>query len=143
MLEFECMNNEAEYEVVIQGLELVKDMNIKSLSIFGDLDLVVNQVKNRYGIKKCRLKAYAKKFWDLIDHFKAFNITFIHREKNHKVDSLGVTTSMSIPSDPEMPNSFKFSTLYKLVVLDNEEALQVFETDEKVHMFFVGSGKKE
>ena len=98
----------------------MKKMNIKSLYVLGDLELVVNQVKSIYGIKKCRLKAYGKKFWDLIDHFQAFNITFIHREKNHKVDSLGVTASMFIPSDSKMPSSFKVSTLYKLVVPKNE-----------------------
>ena len=51
-LEFECKNNEPDYEALIQGLKLVKEMNIISLSVFGDSKLVVNQVKSIYGIKK-------------------------------------------------------------------------------------------
>lgn len=41
-LEFECTNNYAKYEALIQGLELEKYMNIKCLSTFGYLELVVN-----------------------------------------------------------------------------------------------------
>lgn len=52
-LEFESTNHEAEYEALIQGLELAKDVNIECLFVFEDSNLVVNQVKNKYGIKKC------------------------------------------------------------------------------------------
>lgn len=76
-LEFECMNDEAKYESLIEGLELEKYMSIKFLCVFGDSEIVVNQVKNIYKIKKCRDKAYARKVWDLTDHFQAFDITFI------------------------------------------------------------------
>lgn len=91
-LEFECKNNEPDYEAPIQGLKLVKEMNIISLSVFGDSKLVVNKSRAYMELKKCRIKEYSKKVWDLINHFQAFNITFIHREKNHSVDSLIVTT---------------------------------------------------
>lgn len=87
---------------------------------------MINQVKNRYEIKKCTLKAYTGKVWDLIDNVQAFNITFIHREKNHREDSLVVIASMFILGDSEISNSFKVSTFYRHVVPDNEEALQVF-----------------
>ena len=60
-LGFECRNNKVDYDSLIQGLELVKEMNIKSLFSFGDSNLVVNLVKSIYGIHKCRLKEYAKK----------------------------------------------------------------------------------
>lgn len=113
------------------------------LVFFGDSELVVNQDKNKHGIKKCRLKAYAKKVWDLIDCFQAFDITFIHREKNHREDSLTLIVSMFILGDPEMPNSYKVSMLYTHVVPDNRGALQVFENDNKDHFFFVGLEEKE
>ena len=50
-LQFECINNEAEYESLIQALELEKNMGIRCLWVFGDSELVINQVNNRYGIK--------------------------------------------------------------------------------------------
>ena len=118
-LEFEYTNNEAEYEALIQRLELAKYMNIKCFSIFGDSKSVVNQVKIIHGIEKCRIKVYVKKLWDLINHFYAFNITFNEREKNHCADSFVVTTSMFTPRDLEMRNTFMVLTLYKIVVPDN------------------------
>ena len=45
--------------------------------------------------------------------------------------------------DPNIPNSFKISTLYILIVPDNREALQVFENDEQEHLFFEGKKEKE
>lgn len=81
--------------------------------------------------------------WDLIDYFQAFNLTFIHRENNHKVDSLAVIASMFIPSDYEMENSFKVSTLYRPIVPDNEKPLQVFGSDEHAQFFFIGTKEKE
>ena len=57
-------------------------MGIKILYVFGDSNGMANHVKNKYGMKKCRLKAYATKVLYLIEIFKALNIMFIHRENN-------------------------------------------------------------
>lgn len=51
---------------------------------------------------------------------------------------MAITTSMFIPGNYEIPNSFKVSTLYGPVVPYNEEALQVFENDKHAHFFSVG-----
>ena len=44
-LEFEATNNVAEYEALLLGIEIAKDMGIKLLSIKGDSDLIFQQVK--------------------------------------------------------------------------------------------------
>ena len=41
---FRAINNEAEYEALIAGLILAKDMGIKKLDIYSDSQLVVNQL---------------------------------------------------------------------------------------------------
>jgi ribonuclease HI len=46
-LEFDATNNVAEYEALLLGLEIAKDMGIKILNIKGDSDLVILQVKNK------------------------------------------------------------------------------------------------
>ena len=46
-LEFDCTNNVDEYEALLLGLELARDMKIKCLSVIGDLDLVVSQARDR------------------------------------------------------------------------------------------------
>jgi hypothetical protein len=44
-LEFETTNNIAEYEALVLGLMAAKDMVIDCLAIFGDSELVINQVR--------------------------------------------------------------------------------------------------
>jgi ribonuclease HI len=36
MLEFECINNTAEYEALLQGLREALYMNVQNLTVFGD-----------------------------------------------------------------------------------------------------------
>ena len=45
---FKASNNEAEYEALIAGLELAKEMKVESLDIFSDSQLVVCQINNEY-----------------------------------------------------------------------------------------------
>ena len=44
-LTFDCTNNMAEYEAYIMGLEEAIDLRIKILDVYGDLALVINQIK--------------------------------------------------------------------------------------------------
>ena len=43
-LEFEATNNVAEYEALLLGLEITKDMGIKMLNIRGESDLIILQI---------------------------------------------------------------------------------------------------
>ena len=45
---FKASNNKAEYEALIAGLELAKEMKVKSLDIFSDSQLVVCQINDEY-----------------------------------------------------------------------------------------------
>ena len=45
-LEYEATNNVAEYEALLLGLQIARSMNIQSLKVLGDSELVVRQVKN-------------------------------------------------------------------------------------------------
>jgi hypothetical protein len=40
-LEFEATNNVVEYEALVLGLRVAKDMGIKEISMFGDVELIV------------------------------------------------------------------------------------------------------
>jgi ribonuclease HI len=57
-LEFETTNNVEEYEALFLGLRAAKDMNIEELAMFGDVELIVHQVKNMYQDKHPRLRTY-------------------------------------------------------------------------------------
>jgi ribonuclease HI len=44
-LEFESTNNVVEYEALVLGLRVAKDMGIEKISVFGDVELIVHQIK--------------------------------------------------------------------------------------------------
>jgi ribonuclease HI len=79
---------------LIQGLILAHRMEIIDLLVMGDLELVINQVWKRYNTKKERLKTYVERVWDLIQTFNYLNISLILRERNKRIDSLVVLTSL-------------------------------------------------
>jgi ribonuclease HI len=45
---FECTNNVAEYEYLILGIKALKTMKFKKISIYGDSQLVIDQVRGVY-----------------------------------------------------------------------------------------------
>ena len=93
-LEFQATNNVVEYEALILGLKATKDMNIKHLEVFGDSELVVSQVKDKYKVKQIRLKQYKNEVCELIErYFLAFNLSFVPRAENQLADSLALATS--------------------------------------------------
>jgi ribonuclease HI len=101
-LEFEVTNNVAEYEALVLGLRAAKEMGIREMVVFGDAELIVQQVKNVYQAKHPRLKNYRNEVWDLVDNsFLAFNISFIPREENAPADLLAFTASLlKVPALP-------------------------------------------
>ena len=54
-LDFLATNNEAEYEVLVIGMAMVQRMGGKSVKVFSDLRLVVEQVKGEFEAKDERM----------------------------------------------------------------------------------------
>ncbi len=46
-LKFEETNNVAEYEALLLGLQMTRNMNIECLSVYGDSELVVKQIRDQ------------------------------------------------------------------------------------------------
>ena len=73
-LQFSCTNNVVEYESLIQGLLLAQKRGIQALRVYGDSELVVNQVRNQNTTKNGLLKSYKHRVWDFRKGFNVFNI---------------------------------------------------------------------
>jgi ribonuclease HI len=134
-LEFETTNNVAEYEALVLGLRAAKDMGIKEISVFGDAELVVNQVRNLYQAKHPRLRSYRNEVWDIIDSFfLAFNISFIPRGENTVADSLAVSASnFRVPLPPKL--RYDIEIKYRPSIPDNVKHWKVFEDDLEIKIF--------
>ena len=81
-------NNEAEYEALILGLEIALHMDIQNIHVFGDFQLVVNQVTGDFKVYKPELSRYCKKATTLLTRFAHFTIQNIPRAKNSQADAL-------------------------------------------------------
>jgi ribonuclease HI len=57
-LEFEATNNAAEYEALILGPDATRKMKITKMVVFGDSELVVQQVKGSFLTRSSRMRAY-------------------------------------------------------------------------------------
>ena len=76
-LDFNTTNNISEYEALLLGVKDAKEMGIMCLKIFGDVDLIIQQVNNTFQAKNVRLKAYRDEVWKLRDSFMVF-LTLIY-----------------------------------------------------------------
>ncbi|GJR40950.1 reverse transcriptase domain-containing protein [Tanacetum coccineum] len=114
--EFETTNNEAEYEALIAGLRIAKEMQVQELAIFVDSQLVANQVKGLFEARQQTIKQYLEKTIGLLSSFPSYSIEHIKREQNKKANALSKLASMT------------FSKLAKEVLV---EVIQIKSVAEK------------
>jgi ribonuclease HI len=134
-LEFECTNNVAEYEALLQGLRKALDMRIHNLSVFGDSEIVVRQVRNSIHCLTPHLKCYQSEVWSLINQFSAFNINSIPRSSNVEADLLANVASKLLPADGLSPSTFSVELLFRPSVPNNITSWRVFEDDQQIINF--------
>ena len=73
-LEFLASNNEAEYEALIVGLRLAKEMGIEQVKVYSDSQLVINQVNGDYQAKGKNMVAYLNIAGEQLKAFKWFKV---------------------------------------------------------------------
>ena len=61
-LEFECTNNTAEYEALVQGLRKAIELKVKNLKVYGDSEIIVKQIRNQIHCISPHLKAIKMKY---------------------------------------------------------------------------------
>lgn len=94
---FRATNNEVEYEALIAGLILAKNIGIKKLDIRSDSQLVVNQLLGTYQARDLKMASYLEHVKTLQSTFKEFNITQIRRLENVHADTLA-NLGLSFPT---------------------------------------------
>ena len=134
-LEFECTNNVAKYEALVQGLRKALDLRVNCIEVFKDSQIVSRQVRNSINCTSNHLKNYQLEVWDLINKFEAFNIKSIPRTMNSEVDMLANAASNLCPSDNFSHHSFSVELIYKSSIPDNIMNWRVFEDDDQIINF--------
>ncbi|XP_052171502.1 uncharacterized protein LOC127787482 [Diospyros lotus] len=85
---FRTSNNQAEYEALIVGLGLAKEVGATKLIARNDSQLVINHVKGEFQAKDHQLSKYLNKVKALSEAIESFNIEYVPREQNLRVDLL-------------------------------------------------------
>ena len=62
-------NNQAEYEAVLKGIQLLHEVKAEAIEIFGDSQLIINQLIGLYECKEDTLRRYYAKCQRLLKEF--------------------------------------------------------------------------
>ncbi|XP_062020894.1 uncharacterized protein LOC133737331 [Rosa rugosa] len=87
-LEFKCTNNQAEYEALIIGLEVLLEMGVRDVQVRCDSLLVINQLQEKYRCVSCLLVPYLTRAIELLDQFDDVDLEYIPRERNFAANEL-------------------------------------------------------
>ncbi|KAK2978543.1 hypothetical protein RJ640_009502 [Escallonia rubra] len=96
-------NQSAEYEAIIAGLELSLEVPIDDLTIYGDSELIVKQLRGEYQIRKPNLLPYYERANYLLSKFPKLHIRHVRRGVNGRVDALAsLAASLGLYKNREM-----------------------------------------
>jgi ribonuclease HI len=92
-VEFECTNNQIEYEALLNGLKMLHDMGADKVEIYGDSRLVVEQVN---GLSQCldmMLNEYCERCLEVLRKFREYNVKHVPRGDNERASKLAQQAS--------------------------------------------------
>jgi ribonuclease HI len=89
--------NEAEYEALLHGMRMAKACGATHVKIFGDSNLVVQQVLNRCDALSDNMTAYRNLYYYLEENFDGCKVSHISRASNEEADILANIGSQCLP----------------------------------------------
>jgi hypothetical protein len=90
-------NNEAEYDALLHGMKMAKECGATQLKIFGDLNLIVQQVMNKCDAINDNMTAYRNLYYYLEGTFDGCEVLHISRASNEEADNLANIESQCLP----------------------------------------------
>lgn len=84
----EGTNNMAEYIALITLLKRLIPMKPKHVKIFGDSQLVINQLTGKFKVKKSELKQLVNQTKNLLSQLNEFELMWVKRAQNMEADRL-------------------------------------------------------
>ena len=91
---FPCTNNIAEYEALINGMKIAAEWRVDQLNVFGDSQLVINQVNDTYQTRDEKLLPYKRMVDDLKKYFAHITFQQVPRADNKAADAMATLASL-------------------------------------------------
>jgi ribonuclease HI len=104
-LHFPASNNMVEYEALLCGLKIAIKIGIKCLDVWGDSQLVIDQVMKNVSCHGDKMEAYCKAVRALEDKFYGIELNHVPCRYNEEANELAKVTSGRITAPPP-PNLF-------------------------------------
>jgi ribonuclease HI len=93
----QASNNEAEYEALLHGMKMAKACRATRLKIFGDSNLIVQQVMNKCDAISDNMTAYRNLDYYLEGTFDGCKGSHVSRASNEEADNLANIGSQCLP----------------------------------------------
>jgi ribonuclease HI len=99
-MHFRASNNITEYEALVHGLKLAKEIGIRRVLCYGDFDLVVHQVSGEWDAKDANMASYRFYVQQLCGFFEVCEFHHVPRANNDEADRLSKigSTKQDIPA---------------------------------------------
>ncbi|KAK8946325.1 hypothetical protein KSP39_PZI006362 [Platanthera zijinensis] len=88
VVHFSITNNQAEYEAVIAGLRLARELGVHDVEVLTDSMVVASQINGEFEAREPTLQLYLAKVKGVIGMFQTFSIRHVSREENEQDDQL-------------------------------------------------------
>ncbi|CAL9001603.1 unnamed protein product [Prunus brigantina] len=100
-LDFRCTNNQAEYEALIIGLEILREMKATRVLVYGDSQLVINRLTGDYQCTSENLTLYYVTALNTADQFSRISFIHVPRTENHEANEMAQVASAEITDEVE------------------------------------------
>jgi ribonuclease HI len=101
-LHFPTSNNMAEYEALLYGLKIAIEIGVNRLDVWGDSQLVIDQVMKNASCQNDKMEAYCKAVRALEDKFYGIELNHVPRRYNEEADELAKIVSGRITVPPNV-----------------------------------------
>jgi ribonuclease HI len=98
----QASNNEAEYEALLHGMKMAKACGATRLKIFGDSNLIVQQVMNKCDAISDNMTAYRNLYYYLKGTFDGCEVSHVSRAINEEANNLANIGSQCLPVPQEV-----------------------------------------
>ncbi|KAA0031644.1 uncharacterized protein E6C27_scaffold139G004170 [Cucumis melo var. makuwa] len=96
-----CLNNMAEYQALIIGLQMALEIGVSLIEIYRDSKLIINQLSLQYDVKHEDLKPYFAYARQLMERFDSVMLEHVLRTENKRADALANLATALMMSDNE------------------------------------------
>ncbi|XP_027338376.1 uncharacterized protein LOC113852348 [Abrus precatorius] len=94
---FKASNNQAEYEALLAGLRLAREMGVKRITAWSDSKIVTEQVNDTYQIRDSVMLKYYQEVKKIKIEFEEVCIRYTHQNMNARADRLARLASQRKP----------------------------------------------